>query len=221
MPPEWRTELLELPAETPNLDWLLLTKRHNLARHYLPKEPLPNVHIGMTIENEDMARLRLPYLGRIALDGWKTFISYEPALSRVNWPAYLDPDGLFGGCFHWLICGGESGSNARPMHPDWAREARDAATACGVPFFFKRWGAWLPWEPDQAPCWASQNGQLEDGHGLFPSDTDSDPRWDDGLWAVAEGGCHAAFQRVDKKAAGRTLDGREWNQTPLSSVGAA
>jgi hypothetical protein len=50
---------------------------------------------------------------------------------------------------HWVICGGESGPHARPMHPAWARSLRDQCAAANVPFFFKQWGEWLPVE--QAP----------------------------------------------------------------------
>jgi protein gp37 len=61
-----------------------------------------------------------------------------------------DKDNL-GGHLHlpsldWVVCGGESGPNARPMHPDWARSLRDQCQAAGVPFFFKQWGAWAPFE---------------------------------------------------------------------------
>jgi len=45
----------------------------------------------------------------------------------------------------WVIAGGESGPNARPMHPDWARALRDQCEAAGVPYLFKQWGEWLPW----------------------------------------------------------------------------
>ena len=41
---------------------------------------------------------------------------------------------------HWVVCGGESGPRARPMHPDWARSLRDQCAAVSVPFFFKQWG---------------------------------------------------------------------------------
>src|SRR5690606_4300603 len=49
---------------------------------------------------------------------------------------------------HWVICGGESGPKARPMHPDWARSLRDQCQAANVPFLFKQWGEWAPWDFD-------------------------------------------------------------------------
>ncbi|KKM02860.1 hypothetical protein LCGC14_1780160 [marine sediment metagenome] len=48
------------------------------------------------------------------------------------------------GAIDWVICGGESGPGARPMHPAWARSIRDQCKASGVPFLFKQWGAWIP-----------------------------------------------------------------------------
>lgn len=111
----------------------------------------------------------------------------------------------------WVVVGGESGP--RPMHPDWARSLRDQCVQADVPFLFKQWGAWLPWEPEHGPCWKAQNGRSADGHALFPADMDHDPTWDDGLWAIPEEE-HFAFQRVGKKAAGRKLDGVTWDQYP-------
>ena len=115
----------------------------------------------------------------------------------------------------WVICGGESGHHARPMHPDWARSLRDQCEAASVPFFFKQWGEWLPWMDHGWPEWASQNGKIEDRHTLFPTDFDQDKSWDDGMWTIPEFE-HCVFQRVGKKAAGRLLDGREWNETPTA-----
>jgi len=93
----------------------------------------------------------------------------------------------------WLIVGGESGPGARPMHPDWARDLRDQAQAAGAPFFFKQWGAWLP----IAQSSATQRVDFDDERGQFH-------QWPDGTTSV----------RVGKKAAGRLLDGREWNEFP-------
>ena len=86
----------------------------------------------------------------------------------------------------WVIVGGESGPRARPMHPDWARSLRDQCAAAGVPFFFKQWGEWQP-------CgWLT--GHVESAK----------ERCVDGAWML----------KVGKKAAGRLLDGREWNEYP-------
>ncbi|MEP5730817.1 MAG: DUF5131 family protein [Sulfitobacter sp.] len=105
-----------------------------------------------------------------------------------------------------VICGGESGHNARPMHPDWARSLRDQCAAAETPFHFKQWGEWIPWEPDSVPMWKNQSGSVEDGNCLFPSDMDLDPKWQDGL-LESQGQSHCAFQRIGKAKAGRLLDG--------------
>lgn len=118
-------------------------------------------------------------------------------------------------CIDWIIVGGESGPNARPMHPDWARSIRDQCVEAGTAFFFKQWGEWIPWQSEHGPCWVAQNGRSEDRHTLFPADLDQDENWDDGLWPCLPGSAsHAAFQRIGKKAAGRELDGQTWSQHP-------
>ena len=94
----------------------------------------------------------------------------------------------------WVICGGESGPKARPMHPDWARNLRDQCTAAGVPFLFKQWGEWRP------PYGAGL--RLED---LVVSANPMHP-----VMALDK----AMMTRVGKKAAGRLLDGRTHDEWP-------
>jgi protein gp37 len=97
----------------------------------------------------------------------------------------------------WVIAGGESGPDARPCHPDWVRSIRDQCQAAGVPFFFKQWGEWAPWEP------------------RFPADVRHE-RADGTLHEqpIAAGATGCPMVRVGKKAAGRLLDGREWSEYP-------
>jgi protein gp37 len=178
VPRAWRTRLLGRINETPDLDWLLLSKRHALLRKYLPETPMPNVRIGVTVENDKMARLRLPAIKTLAINGWKTFVSYEPALGPVDWAPWLDYIG-------WAICGGESGPNARPMHPEWARSLRDQCKAAGVPFFMKQWGEWMP------------SNQIIDTATIAP-----DLRRDGEYW------------KVGKSRAGHLLDGVEHQEFP-------
>lgn len=114
----------------------------------------------------------------------------------------------------WVIVGGESGHNARPTHPDWIRSLRDQCEASGTPFLFKQIGEWTGWEETGSPpYWRNcYTGAEADRHGLFPSDWDNAPNWDDGLSFIGER--HVAFNRVGKGRAGRLLDGREWNGVP-------
>ena len=120
----------------------------------------------------------------------------------------------------WVIVGGESGPRARPMHPDWARELRDAcaldpayeSSPTSKPaFFFKQWGEWLPYEDDVVPFWVGQDGSCVDGHEL-PVGLADHELVDGWLWPDIED--VAIYRRVGKKRAGRELDGREWNEMP-------
>ena len=120
------------------------------------------------------------------------FLSVEPMLGPI-----VDRDGWLWGTgsrngIDWVICGGESGPKARPMHPDWARSLRDQCAAAGVPFLFKQWGEWLPVEaPSSEECFA------EDG---------SD-RQLEGRITVTRMAEHQDMARIGKKSAGRLLDG--------------
>ncbi|AJP72278.1 phage Gp37/Gp68 family protein [Sphingomonas hengshuiensis] len=173
--------------------------------------PLANVWLGVSVEDQRRADDRIPDL--LATPGAVRFLSVEPLLGPVD----LDIFPVFGPSrerlLHWVIVGGESGHGARPMHPAWVRSLRDQCADADVPFFFKQWGEWLPWEPGCPPEWQSQSGLREDHHALFPDDIDADPKWDDGIWAVPDHD-HFAFQRVGKKAAGRMLDGATHDGMP-------
>lgn len=98
--------------------------------------------------------------------------------------------------FHWVIVGGESGKNARPMHPDWVRSLRDQCVAAHVPFFFKQWGEWVV-----------ETHPAADPHADEVSDVfvkRVDPYDYQGLHMC----------KVGKKKAGRVLDGRTWDEFP-------
>jgi protein gp37 len=126
-------------AETPQMDFMVLTKRPKLMLDFVAgSAPLRNVILGTSIENEQRALARWDAMRQLHLRGWKTGISYEPALGPVDWEPFS--------FVNWLICGGESGPGARPMNPLWARLARDFAVEYGIPYFFKQWGEWSPVE---------------------------------------------------------------------------
>lgn len=128
-----------LIEETTSLDWLLLSKRHNAVARWSVHPVMPHVRLGFTVENEEWAKIRLKRLAVIAARGWKTFVSYEPALGPVDWDHYLDREGPFGNAVQWLICGGESAQGVhRPMREEWAYMALNAARRHGVPFFMKQ-----------------------------------------------------------------------------------
>lgn len=120
--------------------------------------PLANVWLGVTAENQEQADRRIPVL--LQIPAAVRFVSVEPLLERVDLTRYmqiyvdpytrkvypLDPQGPK---LDWVICGGETGPGARPMHPDWARSLRDQCAVAGVPFFFKKMGA--AWSGETPP----------------------------------------------------------------------
>ena len=130
----------------------------------------------------------------------------------------------------WVIVGGESGPNARPMHPDWARSLRDQCAAAGTPFLFKQWGEWKPisdmTEDEYRPLYRSNRKArdyerqeiIDDLYGetcTVPTlslqlDGEHKDTLDVGAWGK---GAMMAF-KVGKKRAGRLLDGIEHNGFP-------
>lgn len=202
---------------TPHLDWLLLTKRpenivgpkHHIwapgavanavshvlhmageaeaKRFYSAPWPPPNVWLGTSVENQTAADTRIPHL--LAAPAAVRFLLCEPLLGPVGlhdrgWLERAD-DGTGIG---WVIVGGESGPDARPMHPDWARSLRDQCVSAGVAFHFKQWGEF---GPEQSKPVAFTPVPL----GVPMSEP-------------------APMFRVGKKAAGRLLDGRTWDEFP-------
>jgi len=217
--PSWRADLFDLIFATPHLDWLLLTKRPQNIRDFFPSYPRgkiwPNIWLGTTVENQVEADRRIPHL--LAVPAAKRFLSCEPLLGPVDlmqktWrDCYIEEYGGAGKEFvpmlvgiHWVIAGGESGPNARPMHPDWARSLRDQCRAAGVPFFFKQWGEWHPCEWENAGDGSGTQIQFDDNvaidlsHRVVMTTIDRQP-----------------MARVGKKAAGALLYGREWREMPV------
>lgn len=132
--PEWRRDLWALIETTPNLDWLLLTKRPQNIERFIPApwrtHGCPsNVWMGTTVENQEEYDRRVPYLNAVPAD--IRFLSMEPLVGPVVMHSL---SGL-----HWIITGGESGAHYRPANPDWFRSLRDQCHRAGVPFLFKQW----------------------------------------------------------------------------------
>jgi protein gp37 len=126
----WRDDLHELIRDTPNLDWLVLTKRPELAASYYRDNPIPaNVWLGTTAEDRRRAIERIPILAQVPAK--VRFLSIEPLLDDLG---LLDLSSI-----HWVIVGGESGPWARPMKPEWVRPIRDQCAKKEIPFFFKQW----------------------------------------------------------------------------------
>lgn len=185
----------------------VLTKRPQRMAEVVPEvysalgfppddDPLPNVWLGTSIESDRYA-FRANHLR--ATPAAVRFVSAEPLLSYL--PS-LDVRGL-----DWLIVGGESGPGARPMHREWARRLRVECRDAGVPFFYKQHGEWASYTDGElhADVLSSGETQLTMDHLGEVLDPD----------APCETSRHPTlFVRVGKKAAGRKLDGRTWDEVP-------
>jgi protein gp37 len=233
-PKDARRWLWDLISETHHaLDWQLLTKRPEQIRRVIFEDGLAEIFflrmqcwIGVTAENQEQAEKRVPVLLSTAAE--KRFVSCEPLLGALDLAQLRDPDGedelarldALQGTFmcdgmneprntprlDQVICGGESGPGARPMHPDWARSLRDQCTAAGVAYFFKQWGEWAPGECVDATS------------GIVQTATWFDNRWSFDRANLADDEGHRDDEpdlyRIGKQLAGASLDGQEWKQFP-------
>ena len=167
--------------------------------------PLPNVWLGASAENQETFDVRVPHLLRCPAA--VRFLSLEPLLGPISLlrdfgPNVVGKTTIIHDRVNWVIVGGESGPGARPMNPDWVRSIRDQCGAAGVPFFFKQWGEW---GPDYAFVRAVN---VHPASGVVDN-----PNERMGPQGLAVAGCNSMF-RVGKKAAGRRLDGRTWDEMP-------
>lgn len=158
-----------------------------------------NVWLGVTAENQRRADERIHVL--LEIPAARRFVSIEPMLGPVDLSQWL---GRSGG-LDWVICGGETGPGARPVHPDWVRSLRDQCQMAGVPFFFKSWGDWRAFETIDDPIGNGWVGGCYNGDVFYP-----------GLANIDCKGSSKKINmfRVGKKAAGRILDGRTWDDEP-------
>lgn len=176
------------------------------------KWPLPNVWLGVSVEDQKTADERIPLL--LDTPAAVRFLSVEPLLGPVDLQnhfgicddcdALIDEHRYKGEFFsvyhypphiHWVIAGGESGPKARPMNPEWVRSIRDQCVDAGVKFFFKQNGEFLDIDT------AISLGLTNSYDGKYQPYTRIE-------------GYSLPFVKVGKKAAGRELDGRTWDQMP-------
>ena len=215
VPTDWTARVIVAMAERTDRIFQVLTHRGRRwpevarrvieARGYWP----PNVWAGLSVSTQEEVDREVP--GLLQVPRAVRFLSLEPLLGAIDLGRaighmHIDRLSPAGRCDHtcprcwgpqvqWVIVGGESGPKARPMHPDWARSIRDQCVEAGVAFHFKQWGAWapksMPWDVDYEES-ARPSGM---------------PPWEEA------GGAVAMF-RIGKKAAGRLLDGRTWDEFP-------
>jgi protein gp37 len=202
IPVTWLADLLLLIDETPNLDWLMLTKR---PQNFVPRMQAvldsgigdtrlivpdlwlkgrapENVWFGVSTEDQQRVDERIPALLKIpATVRW---LSVEPLLGPVRLPLTREVDRI-----NWVVVGGESGANARGCNTEWVRSILYQCDLWGVPFFFKQWGTKLPIDQRVPPEKRPENAPPE-------------------FWAGD------IFTTVGKAKAGRLLDGVEYSQFP-------
>ena len=230
VPGAWRAQALQVMKDTPNLIHLLLTKRIGNAARMLDEAAelmdsgmgvwapsvFPHVWIGATVVNQEEAERDIPKLLRVPAA--KRFLSLEPLLSSVivfSLDGPLDVPEGFKSPIDWVIVGGESGHGARPMHPDWVRCLREQCLSVGVPFFFKQWGEWADMGAAQISAAGpsmTKSGHVSDWLRQRIQHADGSARNVDAYtWT---GHATELMYRVGKKAAGRMLDGRTWDEVP-------
>lgn len=226
---EFITSIMLRILNRPQHFYIICTKRPERALEYFNlcwpdyvREFGPNpfksrLMLMTTAENQKMADLRLPIL--LQIPGVLHGVSVEPGLEAVDLRPWLTWDCDCGICnfcnggkahrLDWVICGGETGPHARPMHPDIPRKLRDDCVAAGVPFFFKSWGEWAPGSDARKKILCVYN----DGRTVeFTKESILAEEKRSGL--VHKDCNPALMSRVGKKAAGRSLDGRTWDEVP-------
>lgn len=195
----WRDEAWNIIRKTPELTYQILTKRPESITDRLPEDwekGWNHVWLGVSAEDQKTADERIPLL--LQTPAAVRFVSCEPLLGPINFGDHMSRYREIGTelfpMLNWVIVGGESGPGARPMHPDWVRSIRDQCVQAEVPFFFKQFGEWLPVD---TTTWLNLVNNMPKGQ--------YETQWMDE---------HIMVQRVGKKAAGRLLDGKEWDEFP-------
>ena len=186
--------------------FMVLTKRPERMyewqqQYFLPGAEAPkNIWLGVSVENQKAADERIPWL--LKTKAAIRFLSVEPMLGLIDLIDYLPigfrenlgyfPSEGITPNVDWVICGGESGTDARPLHPDWVRLIKEQCEAGEIPFFFKQWGTWFP------------RGQKPASGITWPAV----PR----LWCWEDGS--QSLYHVNKNESGHYLDGKEYLQYP-------
>ena len=190
-------KILTFCEKYPQHIFQILTKRAERVDGFLYPE---NVWLGVTVE-------KAKYKNRIdnlrKTNAKIKFLSCEPLLEDLG---KLDLNGI-----DWVICGGETGSNARPMHPDWVRNIQKQCKEQGVAFFFKQWGEFAPVKNSieyfELPktYWIDFNGQVTTVKKKIPS--------------FLRYNRVSAMKKIGKAKTGALLDGKEYKEFPNYIVG--
>ena len=221
---EWRASAISVMLQRPDLVWIILTKRPERSS---VQEIPPGSLYGVTVENQEQADIRVPLMLQSGHKGL-CFVSCEPLLSDVDLSTWLGISRYEHGApwardtgsdLDLVIVGGETGLNARPMHPDWVRSIRDQCNTSHTLFFFKQWGEYAtqaafckehqPPKIKIDPLFMRDDGMIADiPVSALQGDTPDEGETNRHTWTRAA--------RVGKRHAGHMLDGREWREFPTS-----
>lgn len=193
-----------------------------------------NIYLGVTAENQEQADKRIPIL--LTIPAAVRFVSVEPMLEGIDLlkmqPNHYTLINSLEGCetafrgmsmepssdytgkkLDWVICGGESGSGARPMHPDWARSLRDQCVEAGISYFFKQWGEYQEiYRFNSFLHWVNKASTHVDRNCICLGSKGTVCRT--GKDFAAHQFPVVVMRKVGKKAAGRELDGQTWSEFP-------
>ncbi len=215
---EMRRRIWDIIPMTENLIWILVTKRPKNIMRLVPwdwrQDFPPNVWVMVTMEDQEAARNRINWVENIP--AVVRAVSAEPLVGPIDPRVFrcgrcqgsgllstgralrgLSPCPCCGGngvSVNWIVAGGETGRQARPMDPAWVEDLRDFSLAYDIPFFFKQWGEWAPANP-----------KLINSRGIYIGDSSRTLRHNEDA---------ALMVRRGKKKTGKAFEGREWTQTP-------
>lgn len=186
----WRERLFDMMVKTPWLIWLVLTKRPENVMGMVPHSwrtvgrwPA-NVWLGFSAEDQSNFDYRIE--SAIKIPTPVLWVSAEPLLGYIDMSLYLETPEI-----NWVIVGGESGPNARPMHTSWVKNIEWDCGVGRVSFFFKQWGEYIQVDrPD------STGRVLNDGQGRN----------------------QIYISRVGRSKAGRLLNGKEYLEFPTTAI---
>lgn len=225
VPFSWIDQVFDIITDCSDHIFIILTKRPERMKEYMDYRIKSHkfyghswVWLGVTVENQEQANKRIPIL--LSIPAEKRFVSVEPMLGPVDLKHGFDYgdeiaiDFLTGDYFtsprqeepakddnklDWVICGGETGSNARPINQNWAIELKNQCKEANVPFFFKQWGEW---EPRNSGSFALHNDPKSEKYPLKKVPYGDNPFE------------YSNVSKVGKKNAGNILDGQQYHEWP-------
>lgn len=229
---DWQIDVIKKIEDHPQYIFQILTKFPDKIKHIDFPE---NVWLGLTAETQQKLRKRI--YDFIKIKAGLHFLSLEPMqdsidlkeVANIRGSNYLKAlsfthhlhEEFINSPIKWVIVGGQNGNNSLPLNPDWVRDIKNICEEINIPFFFKGWGNWLPWEYDiQPPFINSQNKQdLIDSHGVEMYNVETseiNKNWYDIMQNpdLLSNNRIYGFENVGGKKSGKTLDGKIYEEFP-------